>query len=53
MEKYISSKTIEKIDRLSKGDAEVPVYQKIIKLGEESGEIAEASVGYVPINISK
>ena len=44
MEKYISIETINKIERLSKGDAEVPIYQKIIKLGEESGEIAEAFV---------
>lgn len=44
MEKYISLETLEKIKRLSAGDAAVPVHQKIIKLGEESGEIAEAFV---------
>lgn len=33
---------IERIARLSEADKSVPLYQKIIKLGEESGEVAEA-----------
>lgn len=37
--KVINEKRIKK---LTKGDMEVPIYQKIIKLGEESGEVSQA-----------
>ena len=39
MKNYIN---IERITKLSKVDAKVPLYQKIIKLSEEAGEISDA-----------
>ncbi len=44
----------KRVEQLSEGDAEVPLYQKIIKLGEESGEIDQAFLRYVgALNVSK
>lgn len=43
MQSYID---INRIHKLSKGDKSVPLYQKIIKLGEESGEVAQAFLEY-------
>ena len=40
---YIDTKRIEK---LSKNDGGVPLYQKIIKLSEETGELAQAFLKY-------
>jgi NTP pyrophosphatase (non-canonical NTP hydrolase) len=43
MQSYID---INRIHRLSEGDKSVPMYQKIIKLGEEAGEVAAAFLEY-------
>ena len=42
MKKYITDTAMKKIERLSEGDKSVPMYQKILKLSEEAGEVAEA-----------
>lgn len=39
MRTYIN---IQRVSRLSDGDEAVPLYQKVIKLGEEAGEVSEA-----------
>lgn len=37
---------VERIKKLSEGDKEVPLYHKMLKLSEESGEVAQAFLAF-------